>query len=175
MSALGLDLDGVLYNWHLAVYEYYKLFKSYVGTYGEFWGIYYKNISKEEWDFLCQVDTLYSNVPPTDDCIDFLDYVKYRYDVYYITSRPLLVKLTTEQFLRRYKFPFRENLVFTSDKVNESRRLHITNFLDDNPIYIEGLSKITNTILIANPWNSHLWDTYNTAHSLKSAIKFLEE
>jgi len=174
-KAMSLDLDGCFYEWHQAVYRYYQVNKNYPGTYTEFWSEEYKNITPEGWTFLTNVDIFYSSQFPTKDCINFLNNVKYRFDLYYITSRPESVKVTTEQYLERYRFPFRDNLIFTDDKVNEVRRLKISYCIDDMPCHIEALSKVSTIIIRAQPWNRDLWDKYPTAHSLMSALQYLED
>ena len=173
-KVLVLDLDGVVYRWHSAVYEYFKLYKDYQGTYNRLWSIDHKYIKDSEWEFLTNIDFLYSCECPTPDCLSFLDNVKYRFDIYYVTNRPDYVKLTTEQYLRRYKFPFRYNLIFTQDKVNTARRLQADYFLEDRIDNAEALRKVTNVVLMAQPYNKEHWDTFNTAHSLMGALQFLE-
>ena len=112
---------------------------------------------------------------PTPECTNFLNKVKYRFDIYYITGRPNSVKTTTELFLKRYKFPFRENLIFTEDKANTCRRLQIDYYIEDLPVNMKVLSKIANTIMIARPYNKEYRDTYTTASSLKDSLRFLED
>ena len=172
-KVLGLDLDGVLYRWHEAVYEYFRMYKNYTDSFSHLWEYDYKDLSKEDWEFLINIDFLYSCEVPTPDCISFLNNVKYRFDIYYVTGRPLSVKTTTEQFLKRYKFPFRENLIFASDKQNTIRRLKINYFIDDLPYNLEELSKVTNVIMLARPYNREFRETYNTAYSLMDSLKFL--
>jgi hypothetical protein len=172
--SLGIDMDGCLYNFQGAVLEYFRLYKGYTGTYGEFWSKDKLKLSDADWEFLINIDILYTSEMPTPDCINFLNYVKYRFNIYYITARPLLVKLTTEQYMRRHNFPFRDNLIFEKDKVNTARRLKLDYFIDDSQENIAGLSKVTNAILMAQPENRAYWDIYPTIHSLMGAVKLLK-
>jgi uncharacterized HAD superfamily protein len=174
-KVLALDCDGVLYNWHNAVYEYFILYRNYKGSFNKLWEVDYKLLNDADWEFLTNVDYFYSSQVPTKDCVDFLNDVKFRFDIYYVTGRPIYVKTTTEQFLKRYKFPFRDNLIFADDKVNTARRLKADYFIEDMPRHLEGLSKITNVIMMAQPYNKEYWDTYLTVHSLKSALQYLED
>ena len=174
-KSIGVELDGTTYTWHQAVYEYYQVHKNYIGSYTNFWTNEYKNITDAGWEFLINVDIFYSSQMPTEDCMNFLNNIKYRFDIYYLTSRPDYVKVTTEQFLKRYKFPFRDNLIFTNDKVSDARRLKLSYCLDDMPHHVEALAKVTNVIMIAQPWNKGIWDVYPTAHSLMSALQYLED
>lgn len=175
MTALGLDMDGVLYGWHESVHEYFKLNRGYEGTFTEFWSREYLKFSDEDWKFLVEIDILYSDRMPTDDCINFLNYAKYRFDLYYITSRPAYVKTTTEQYLRRHHFPFQENLIFVSDKVNTARRLRLDYFIDDLPKHLEGLSEVCKVVMIERPYNLDSRDKYNTSKTLMGTLKYLEE
>jgi len=174
-KVLGLDLDGVIYPWHEAVYEYFRLYKNYTGSFNKLWEVDYLSFTKTDWEFLTNIDYLYSCMMPTPECTNFLNKVKYRFDIYYITGRPNSVKTTTELFLKRYKFPFRENLIFTEDKANTCRRLQIDYYIEDLPVNMKVLSKIANTIMIARPYNKEYRDTYTTASSLKDSLRFLED
>lgn len=173
-KVLGLDLDGVLYNWHTAVYDYVKLYRNYQGSYTKFWSDDYKNLSDEMWKFLTTIDIFYSSQAPTDDCVRFLNDVSSNFEIFYITSRPDYVKLTTEQYLRKYNFPFQENLIFTSNKVNEARRYCVDFFVEDMPANIDSLSKVTNVILMAQPWNKDIQDKYLTVRSINQILQHLE-
>lgn len=173
MKNIGLDLDGVLYNWHSAVYTYYVMYKNYQGTEREFWTTRYKTISDDEWDCLVNMDILYSSQCPTPECMSFIHEISKYYSVYYITSRPAFVKITTEQYLKRHKFPFLENLVFTHDKSITARQLMLSMCVDDMPKNLEPLSKVTDVVMIAHPYNVDYWDKFPTAHSLTSALKLI--
>jgi uncharacterized HAD superfamily protein len=175
IKVLALDLDGVLYKWHVAVYEYYRLYKNYQGCHDAFWTTFYKTISEEEWTFITNIDFLYACIAPDKDCRDFLDTVKEKFTIYYITSRPLYVKTTTEQFLNRYNFPFCENLVFTDDKVNTARRLQVDYFLEDLPANAKALSAVTRVIMIEQPYNKEHREGYGTSQTLMGTLQYLED
>ena len=167
------DLDGVLYNWHGAVYEYFRLYKNYCGNYEKLWGTDYLNFTDEDWEFLTNIDFLYSNQNPTHDCVNFLNEIKDKFEIYYVTSRPLYVKLTTEQYLRRHKFPFQENLIFSNDKVNTARLLRADYCIDDLPKHIEGLSKVSKVVMIAQPYNKDYQNSYPTSKTLMGTLKYI--
>lgn len=173
-DVLMLDLDGVLYDWHRAVYDYYREYKGYMESYRCLWGRDYLNFSPEDWKYITEVDTFYSSQFPTQDCIDFLNKVKYIFDIYYVTGRPESVKITTEQYLKRYRFPFRENLIFSADKVNTARRIKASFCVEDLLKNVEVLSKVAKTIMFAQPHNEEYWDVYPTAHTLVGVLPFLE-
>lgn len=173
MTSLGLDIDGVLYDWHSSVLAYLTLYKGYTGTYNKLWSEDYKEFSEDYWNYLASIDTLYSSCLPTTDCINFISWAKDRYEIYYITSRPPLVRLTTEQYFSRYNFPYLDNIIFESDKVNTARLLKLQYFIEDLPASILPLSKVTNIIVKAQPYNIDLWEMFPTTQSLMGAIKFM--
>ena len=175
MKRIGLDLDGVLYNWHSSLYDYYRLYMNFQGTFNDFWTSGVTSFSTETWTYLLGIDTLYSNRFPTADCINFLEAIKNRFEIYYITSRPKSIKLTTEQYLRRFKFPFNENLIFNDNKVNVARLLGLSYAVDDRASQIESLSKVTTAIIVAKPWNKHIWNDYPTVFSLMDILDYLED
>lgn len=171
---IGLDLDGVLYDWHLSVYEYFCLYKGFSGSQNKFWYEESKAVPDNVWEFICSIDTLYSNVLPSKDCKDFIASIKDKFTLYYITSRPLSAKLTTEQYLRRHHFPFQENLIFTQDKVSVARLLKLDYMVEDMPRNVIDLSKVVLTIMMARPWNQSIQNEYPTVHSLMESMKYLE-
>lgn len=168
-----LDLDGCLYKWHSAIYEYLKLYKNYEGTYETLWGKDYLSFTNEYWEFITNVDFFYSSQLPTEDCVNFLNEIKDRFEIYYVTSRPLYVKLTTEQYLRRYNFPFQENLIFSNDKVNTARLIRADYCIDDLPKHIEGLSKVSKVVMIAQPYNKEYQEIYPTSQTLMGTLKYI--
>lgn len=174
-KVLMADLDGCLYQWHTAVYEYFKLYRDYTGTYNDLWGRDYLSFSDADWEYLTKIDTFYSSQIPTVDCVNFLNKVKFLFDIYYVTSRPLYVKLTTEQYLKRYKFPFRENLIFTEDKINTARRLRADYCIDDLPKNLEGLCKVSKVVMIQQPYNVEYRDKYPSSKTLMGTLPFLVE
>lgn len=174
MKSIGLDLDGVLYDWHVAVYDYFCMYKGFSGTQNKFWHEESKKVTDRDWEFICGIDTLYSGVVPSKDCTDFIASIQDRFIIYYITSRPLSVKLTTEQFLRRHHFPFQENLMFTDDKVSVARLLKLDYMIEDKPKNVIDLSKVVFTIMKAQPWNEVIQNEYPTVRNLMQSLKYLE-
>lgn len=175
MKTVAIDLDGVLYRWHESLYEYFRLYRGFDGTYLEFWTNFYKTLSDEEFNYLIGIDTLYSNMIPTKNCKEFLNQVKDRFEIYYLTSRPESVRTTTEIYLNRHDFPFKDNLIITKDKVNFARKLRLSYAIDDSKIQVEELSKVTFTILIAQPWNKDIQLEYPTAYGVLDALKYMED
>lgn len=175
MNNIGLDLDGVLYNWHIAVYDYFVLNKNYTGTFNDFWTTEYKSFSKEDWEYLTNVDIFYSSQFPTEECKVFLSELQKKFEIFYITGRPKSVKTTTEQFLKKHNFPFQENLIFTDDKIVSARRYMLCLCVDDRPEILTGLQTVADVVMIAQPYNIDYWDKFPTAHSLISALKLIKK
>jgi len=147
----------------------------FLGTFNEFWTEGVKTFSEDDWVYLLGIDTLYSDRFPTADCTNFLDSIKNRFDIYYVTSRPDSVRLTTEQYLKRFKFPFQENLIFQNDKVNVARLLGLSYAVDDRAEQVESLSSVCTAIMVAKPWNKHIWNEYPTVFSLMEILNYLED
>lgn len=164
---LGLDLDGVLYDFHSALYTYCQYEMNYAGSYDEFWMDYIQNLSKSRQDYLMSLPIPYESTLPTKSTKDFLDFAKERAQIYYITSRPKEVEVVTERFLRKNDFPFLDNLIFAEDKSLPCRLYSITHFLDDGPRHLEATYQITNAYLMAKIWNREFRDKFKTVYSLK--------
>jgi len=175
MATIGLDLDGVLYDWHNAVLEYYKIYKNYDGSFDDFWSKAYKEFTPDDWEYLTGVDTFYSSEIPSESCLKFLERLSMSFELFYVTSRPETCRLTTEQYLRRYKFPFSHNLVMEKNKVSVARLYGTSYFVEDMPETVEKLSHVTTAILMARPWNHQFWDVYPTIRTLDEAWRFIKE
>jgi uncharacterized HAD superfamily protein len=175
IKSVGVDIDGVLYDWHRSVYDWHTNFKNYTGSFNEFWTEGVSKFDTAWWEYTCSLDILYSDRPPVNDCLFFLNNIKDKFEIYYITSRPECVKTTTEQYLKRYKLPFRDNLILTDDKVNVARRLKLTYAIDDLPAHVEALSKITKVFMMAKPWNIYIQNKYITVKSLTEILNLLED
>lgn len=172
-KVLMVDMDGVLYNWHNAVYDFMRTYRNYTDTFETLWSKDFLNFTPEFWEFIVNTDIFYSSQMPTNDCLEFLNSVKDKFTVYYVTGRPDYVRLTTEQFLRRYKFPFQENLIFSKDKVNTARLIRADYCLEDLPKYLEDLSKVSTVIMREQPYNVHLKDKYKSAQTLMGMLKLI--
>jgi hypothetical protein len=160
---LGLDLDGCLYDWHTAVYDYYCWNSGYTKSWTEFW-------TEFAWGdligYLVTLPFLYEVKIPPPNVINFLNYAKDNSEIYYITNRPENCKLVTERYIRKY-FPSPNNLFITSDKATVCRYLGITHFLDDHIKNIKSVDGIADVYLMAKPWNREFQEDYQTVHSLK--------
>lgn len=164
---LGLDMDGCLYDWHSAVHTYYQYEMKYEGDYNTFWLEYIPSLSKEKQNYICELPFLYDCQVPRKCVIDFLNYAKENSEIYYITHRPDSVETVTRRYLRRYNFPFQDNLIITGDKVTACRLVGVTHFLDDFPKQVEAVSAVAESYLMAKPWNIDYRDQFKTVYGIK--------
>jgi len=164
---VALDIDGPLYNWHEAVHTLWQYEQNYKGTYEEFWLDYIPNLSKERQDYIVTLPIPYETQVPTKSVLDFLNYVKDKADIYYITHRPLELERITRSYFKRYDFPYPDNLFMTGDKVTCCRYLGVTHFLDDFANQVEKVSAVADAYLFAKPWNREYQDKLKTVYSLK--------
>ena len=174
MRKIILDLDGVLVDWHEAVYDDFIRRDKFSGSFRDFWTVYFPTLSKEIQAYILEIPIYYSTISPSKHVTNFLNKIKDSFEIYYVTSRPEEVRLTTEQYLRRYDFPFKENLIFTNDKCSVARILKVDFALDDFTSHIEKLSKVTTAILFARPWNEESWNKYPTAKTFFDVLEFME-
>ncbi len=170
---IGLDLDGVIYSWHDAVESFYREFKGYTGESYYFWTTYIPSRPNSEMEFICQINVLYSSKTPSKEQRQIPELLSKHHVIYYITSRPESARLTTEMYLRKHKFPFHENLIFTQDKATVARARKIDWFLDDNVKHVRDLSKVTRAVLFARPWNRDYWEKFRTIFSLREFYKMI--
>lgn len=166
-TVLGIDLDGVLYDFHDATYVYYQYLMGYEGTYKQFWTEFWPSLTKEKQDYIVSIAILYDTKVPPKEVVDFIDYAKERSEIYYITSRDESLSRITERYLRRYNFPFQENLIMTKDKANACKLYGVTHFLDDFLHQVKEVSSVTNAYLMSKPWNVDGRDKLNVVNSLE--------
>lgn len=165
---LGLDMDGVLYDWHSAAYTYYQYMKGYAGDYREFWTTFINDTPKEEQDYLVSLPFLYHAITPSPIVSNFLKEVSKLADIFYITSRPQTsdIEHATRKYIQEYEFPFPDNLFITNDKVTVCRYTGVTHFLDDNAQHVKKVSETAKSYLLAKYWNQYAQDELDTVHGL---------
>ena len=164
---ISLDIDGILYPYHEALYTYYQYEMNYNDTYEKFWTDFLPNQSKKKQDYIISIPIVYEMIAPYKCVTDFLDYRSKKVDVYYMTSRPLELERITRKYFKKYNFPFQDNLIMTNDKANACRLYGVTHFLDDHAHHVESVSKVADAYLMAKIWNKEYQDKLNTVHSLR--------
>lgn len=158
---IAFDLDGVLYPWHEALYNYLNLTKrSWTPTCWEFYREIDKYVSEDEVEYIRTIPTLYSCFLPSNEMLNMLKILNEAgHTIYYITSRPNdSVKTTTQIYIDKYKFPQSQNLIFSMDKTHEIRILEIDVIVEDRPENLEKFSSLCRTIGISQPWNDRKRD-----------------
>jgi uncharacterized HAD superfamily protein len=151
---LALDLDGVLYPWHIALYNELFIHDKVTCDYYTFWKSEYKKYNNLWWENQIRVPFLYSTQIPSKETLETLEQLDKCYEIYYISARPQEVKLVTEQYLAKYEFPQRENLVFTSNKglYCNAHNIHIA--IEDQVHHICSLlANEVNVIAVRHPYN----------------------
>jgi uncharacterized HAD superfamily protein len=152
-KTIALDLDGVCYDFGNALYTELVSHNKIDCSYDFFW----KNtnqFSDAWWDNMVKVDTLYSSQVPGRDTLSLLNDLNKQYKIYYISGRPQEVYFTTQQYLKRYRFPQRNNLVFTHNKGEVCNRLGVTLMVEDQAKYVSNLIKCGVQVIIrTQPWN----------------------
>ena len=70
--------------------------------------------------------------------------------------------------------PYQDNLIMTKDKFNYCKLLQVDYFVDDFISYVEEMSKITNYILFAQPWNRAGQDKFTTVRNLEELYELIK-
>jgi len=164
---LGLDLDGVLYDYHWAMYTFSVCELGYAGSYTDYWIKEWPSFSNEKQEYLVSLPMPYEISEPSKQVVKFLKLAeKYANDVNYITSRHDDLQRVTERYLRKHNFPFQDNLIITREKDVQATLCGVTHFLDDMGKHVEKVSKVCSAFLLARVHNIHEREKYNTVNSL---------
>jgi uncharacterized HAD superfamily protein len=164
---LSLDIDGILYPYHEALYTYYQYEMGYSDSYEKFWGEFFPSLTEDKKSYIVSIPVVYEMIEPYKHVMDFLDFISSKADVYYMTARSLELERITRKYFKKYNFPFQDNLIMTSDKANACRLYGVTHFLDDHAHHVESVAKVADAYLMAKIWNKEYQDKLNTVHSLK--------
>ncbi len=154
-ESVGIDLDGVIYPWIEAVCTYFRLYKKYEGTDYNFIKNLDKYITQEDWNYIVTLQDLYSRFSPGFRLLSFLQRLSEKYNIFYITSRPQETRMVTEKYFRDYKFPQKDNLIFSKDKDTYARLLGLQYFIEDSVSNAEKLNNVCVTFLIKTPYNEN--------------------
>jgi len=121
MEILGLDLDGVLYDWRRAVWPILLVDAKETRSFHDFWfeeeRAERNGTSKHNklfWKNLVAREDLYNSCPPAKGVVETLWKLSKKYNLIYITHRPKSVRFVTEWWLKSYDFPERDMLVMSS-------------------------------------------------------------
>jgi len=152
---IAFDIDGVLYPWHTAVYNYLLNTKpGFNLSYEELWDPPFTYFNSNGAEYIASLPLLYLNIVPKRAILSMLNTLSDSgHTLYYITYRPDNVHRVTRKYLEDYKFPQYSNLTFDKDKGKMARILEIDVFIEDRPENLEQLSVLCRTIGISHPWN----------------------
>jgi len=135
----GFDLDGVLYDWAGAAYEYIKYLGKADLPLVPFWK---RNISGTEpftelfWKDIIKIPTIYTMYSAKKEDVETLQELSKYFSLYYITHRPEEVQYTTYSWLKKNGFPDIHNLFHTKQRKEIAVRLHDCKYyVEDRPEY----------------------------------------
>lgn len=170
----GLDIDGVVYPYHEAVYTYYQCYMGYNDSYNRFWTQYFPSLSEEEQDYIVSIPIPYDMMDPYPYALKFINKAMELGDeVYYLTSRDSSLERITRRYLRRHEFLFQDNLIMCKDKATECRRYDITDFIDDFTKHVNSVSLVCNAYLINKPWNVDNRKDYPVVSNMKEFFEII--
>jgi uncharacterized HAD superfamily protein len=156
MKIIGFDLDGVLYPWQQAAYDwcirngYYK-----EDDWDTFWEVWLPSQSKIFNDNLVKTPTLYHTMYPTKKQVEFLQRLGRSHMIYYVTQRPPETEAVTINFLKAVKYPQIENLIYCSDKVPVVIQYGIELFVDDRHFNANAVAQVCKSLLMNQSYNLH--------------------
>jgi uncharacterized HAD superfamily protein len=152
---ISFDLDGVLWNWTRYAWEYCIEQKLTNLSMEDF-------LSHEElhtpifWYNLVRIPMLYYRTKLDNRYLELLNkFNKAGWEVYYLTNRPIEMKVVTYNFLEDSKVPQLKNLYFTEKKSSIIRFNNIDYHIDDRSNCIEDVKNfVTKSFLVDTYWNS---------------------
>lgn len=170
---IGLDLDGVLYEWSKTARYMLRSMKGYpkdgpMGKESTSWNYIKENVSREDWRWLWSEAIhlgLYRYGHLTPGAIEAVRALSERGDVVLITQRPKAAVGDTLDWLSYMKLPITEYHILTEQEPKSSVTA-CDFYIDDKPANCYDLA--TNTkgavFLWNRPWNHEVqWDhTFNT-------------
>jgi uncharacterized HAD superfamily protein len=159
---IAFDLDGVLYDFHAALYTELVSLHNLNQSFNEFWSTGWLKISEERFKNYVAMEHIYETLPPSKEVKEFMKEVNNKHTIYYITSRQESLKYITKKFLRKNEFPQRENLFFNTDKSIVVRSYDIDMLIDDQAKYLEKCKPFCKCILVRQLYNVADWTKYDT-------------
>ena len=149
---IAFDLDGVLHDWHGAVW--YKYFKHEFNDYEEFWKKHWESVAEERWQPILHDEEMYTK-DASAAIVNMLHKLSLKYHVYYITLRPQEFVDATRKWLSRNGFPDPSHLfVVKESKVPTCKKLEIDLVIEDRiPIMNELADNGFQVIGVKQPWN----------------------
>jgi len=149
---IAFDLDGVLHDWHGAVWK--KYFMHEFNDYEVFWKEQWNSIDKERWQPILHDEEMYTG-DALAPVVNMLHKLSLRYHIYYVTLRPQEFVDTTRKWLTRNGFPDPSHLfVVKHNKVPICQKLEIDLVVEDRiPIMSELADSGFQVLGVKQPWN----------------------
>lgn len=172
---IGLDLDGVVYDWHSAAYRYCVEERGYKEDSTTFWTKDWWLLSDDEQRYIASLQNLYINTIPSSCVKDAIIELSKLGEIYYVTARAPELEHVTRKFLDFFDPPFKENLFFEKDKTTFARLHKLDYFLDDFTSHIKSLLDVTGAVLMARAHNIGKRDGYIVVNSIKEFCDLVKE
>jgi uncharacterized HAD superfamily protein len=169
-KVIGLDLDGVIYPFHEALYTYAQYELDYEGTFREFWNSFVNEFSTEKKDYLVSIPIVYEQTVPSKETMELLANLTSDSELFYITGRALDLERVTRRYLSRYHFPKQDNLIFSADKITTCRLYGVTHFLDDFPHIVRDVQNVCDAYVMWKPWFQDRLEGLKVVRSLKEFV-----
>jgi uncharacterized HAD superfamily protein len=167
---IAIDLDGVLYPWHLSLYHHLQIYEDLQDDYDIFWTETIHTYSEMRGDFLINIQYLYGNQVPKAKDLELLKQWSKSYTLFYITARPTDIETITKLYLKRWDFPQRNNVFFAADKSVVMNYFGIDILIDDSLKNINSISSDKRGILVKQPWNNYGRDYSPSVNSFAEIV-----
>ena len=170
---IGLDLDGVLYDWHGVIYDHIKWKEDIPEDYKEFW----RKAKKEDYyrdllENLVEIPIFYTRKDILPSVLKVVNEIAKKHRIYYITTRPESARRATISWLERCNLPYAENVIITQNKRPYIAMLECDYFVDDKHETIDDIKDVTNAILFKS---TYMYDEdvegYNYIESLDELLE----
>lgn len=178
---LGFDLDGVLYDWHEGVLDYFKDMGqvSPMTTVADLFAFPEEDGIIHHWskwikDYITHLPEFFE-APIDPRKLDIVRELGREYEIAYITARVPELEYFTKRWIVRNGLPQPENTYVTNgSKRNIVDGLELDYMIEDRPKYAVELADITTVILLTRPWNEKLPDDgYVRIDTLEELIPLL--
>ena len=169
---IAFDLDGVLYDWHGAVWN--KYFKSEYRDYEEFWKNQWDLVDMERWQAIMLDPDVYTK-PANAEVVNMLHKLSLRYFIYYITLRPKDLTRVTQVWLNRNGFPDSSHLfIEQKSKVSICQKLEIDVVVEDRINMMDELCDNGIRVLgVRQPWNELRIDEFEHVDKIRDVEREL--
>ena len=176
----GFDLDGVLYYWHIPVYDYVTYYYGETRSFIQFWQdtIDGKDgYNKIFWRNMTRLKHLYGKIPAKQEDVNAVWELSKDFEIYYITHRPREVEIDTYLYLKRYNFPQIENLRLISVPKHIGIRFYECKYyIEDRPkVLATKLRDVTTLIVKKTPWNEEFCKELPFVDEIKELPQLIKE